>query len=249
MEYYGSQQSATGFQIQKLNSENYHEWRQNIKYLLMDRAFYGFIDGSEIDPGDSDAKKLQEYKVRRNKAMATICLTVEPAQRKIITEEMGPKEAWEALKMCYEPRSRARVAALRRIFYNMKMEEGEQMSLYLAKLRQAATELRDAGLPVEDSEVAYQMLDNLPKAYEGVIQFLYQLDDKHFTSQKVSEALLSEAHRIQHCKNNQVEEKEYSAAFAVPSDMKSTRSPNKNKFGHNKGGSKPKPDWNNNNEK
>jgi|SRR5215469_16573256 len=97
---------------------------------------------------------------------------------------------------------------------SLKIQDGEAMNIFLARVRKAARDLKNAGRPINDDEVAYQMLTDLPANYDGIVQSLYQLSDAEFTSKKVEEALVAESHRISHLSADNASN-QYLSAFAA----------------------------------
>src|SRR5215469_10154719 len=54
---------------------------------------------------------------------------------------------------------------------SLKIQDGEAMNIFLARVRKAARDLKNAGRPINNDEVAYQMLTDLPANYDGIVHF------------------------------------------------------------------------------
>lgn len=200
------------FSFPKLNGENWRQWRYNMEMLLCHEGLYGFIDGTEVSPikvtktdgtpGDESAssKDIVNFNRRKQKAVSTIAMSIEPEQQNLIMGIHDPKEMWDMLKAAFEPASRARIAHLRAEFMKIKFEDSESMAVFLGRLKQARDRLDAVGKKIDDDELAYQMLMNLPPKYGNVAQQLYMLKDEEFTSTKVKERLLSEYDRLKYQK-------------------------------------------------
>lgn len=183
------------YKVPLLKSSNYQIWKRNARAMLMDRGLYGYITGTEVNPGEA-GKEFRHYIRGKEKALATIYLLLEEEQQMLVGDTEDPKDAWAMLKEAYEPSSRARIASLRLHFINLRMQDGESMSIFLGRLAQPVQDLRNAGKDVSSDEVAYQMLARLPEEFDGVVRQLYQYKDSEFTPDNVRAALLAEYGRI-----------------------------------------------------
>ena len=46
-------------EIERLVGKNYQSWKYNIKFVLMERGLWGFVEGTETAPGASAAATVQ----------------------------------------------------------------------------------------------------------------------------------------------------------------------------------------------
>ncbi|XP_054721312.1 arylsulfatase I-like [Uloborus diversus] len=189
------------FKFQKLNRDNYKSWKFNVKMLLTNYDVFSVVDGTETLAKGADEKETKSWKRRDSKAMSTICLLVDEELKNLVINSTSAKEAWDSLCKVFEPTTRARIAALRSEFTKLNLKEDENISVFIGRIFRAAKDLESAGRKVEDDEIAYQMLCNLPPKYDNVVIQLYQLSDESFTSENVRKALISEFDRLQHREN------------------------------------------------
>lgn len=185
------------FSFPKLNNENYKEWKYSIDLYLISQDLQNYTSDKIIDEEKSPSKTpdAEKEKLKEGKALAIICLSIREDLKSIVYEAHTPSEAWKLLKTVFEPVSRARVARLRRNFMNTRYTPDEPMSSYLNRITLAAKELEQAGKKVEDDEVAFQILENLPDSYESLVAQLYRLTDAEFTVKGIRSHLLAEYDR------------------------------------------------------
>ena len=62
--------------ITPLTERNYATWKVQIKMSLVKDDLWGFVDGTETAP--TDAAALAKFNTRKNKALASIVLTIDP---------------------------------------------------------------------------------------------------------------------------------------------------------------------------
>ncbi|GBL72856.1 Retrovirus-related Pol polyprotein from transposon RE1 [Araneus ventricosus] len=213
---------AESCNFEKLNNNNYKQWKFNIKMQLLNLGLIEFVDKQEpvLDAEATKADK-QNFELRKAKALSTICLSIDENLKSIVYNIDSPVAALQEIENVFEPRSRARIRALRTKFLNILFLPSDTISSYIGKISQAAKDLENAGKVIPDDEIAYQMLANLPRSYDNIVMQLYQLDDKNFTSLNVQKSLLAEYDRVIVCEKSEARPKE-PAVFSIESDKLSS---------------------------
>ncbi|GBO43121.1 hypothetical protein AVEN_10871-1, partial [Araneus ventricosus] len=118
-------------------------------------------------------KEYIEFQVRKNKAYATIYLSIEKEYRILISEVDDSTQTWKILQKHFRPDSCARVIYLTDEFFSCKILEGEDIGLYAARLKKIIIDL-DAGKPIADWYQAFQLIRYLPTDYQGMVQIIYR---------------------------------------------------------------------------
>ncbi|GFR20175.1 f-box only protein 38 [Trichonephila clavata] len=97
--------------IQLLNKSNWNSWKENMKFLLIERGCWSFIEGMEPPLDETTATRCDksEYKQRQDRALATLYYGIEEQYRTLISSTTNPSKAWIILKEQLEPVSRASV--------------------------------------------------------------------------------------------------------------------------------------------
>lgn len=149
------------FDIPKLTNDNYAEWSDLMKSLLVLKELWSAVSGEgDVKPGAED------------KALALLMLNVSTSHRVSIRTAKTAKEAWEKLENVYKKKSVARELELRRQLTLLRKEPTEELATYVSR----ATELRDqllmAGHSIPDREVVICLLNGLPEEFNTTIEFL-----------------------------------------------------------------------------
>lgn len=180
--------------IEKLNSGNYRSWKYNIKMALMQRELWDHVTGDALAAVD-DNEDIDRYNKRKEKALATIALSVDKEQQEHILDCVTAKEAWETLKKIFEPQSRPRILQLKKEMVSIQLKQDETMTTYLARIKACNDSLKEAGYENKDEDLAYAMLAGLPESYDGIMMSLANLNDAKFTSTEIRAILVSEYDR------------------------------------------------------
>ncbi|GBN17797.1 Retrovirus-related Pol polyprotein from transposon TNT 1-94 [Araneus ventricosus] len=210
---------AESCNFEKMNNNNYKQWKFNIKMQLLNLGLIEFVNKQEpvLDAEATKADK-QNFELRKAKALSTICLSIDENLKSIVYNIDSPVAASQEIENVFEPRSRARIGTLRTKFLNILFLPSDTMSSYIGKISQAAKDLENAGKVIPDDEIAYQMLAKLPRSYDNLVMQLYQLDDVNFTSLNIQKSLLAEYDRVTVREKSEARPKE-PAVFSIESDV------------------------------
>lgn len=189
--------------IEKLSSGNYGTWSEDAKVLLIDRNCWEIVTAEESQPAaDASPKEIRDYKIRKGRAFSTIYLSIEAEYRPLISGCIDAKAAWDKLRTHFRPNTRARVIALTDEFFSCRMEEGEEVGLFAARLRKIISQLQAAEHPIAEWYRSFQLIRYLPPEFQGIVQSIYRWKDKDFTFDKVLEELLEEESRLKQCRGD-----------------------------------------------
>ncbi|UYV63078.1 hypothetical protein LAZ67_2003065 [Cordylochernes scorpioides] len=142
--------------------------------LLIERGLWECVINGETIDADEDQRKYEKTKIKQEKALATIALSISTEQQIHVIDCKIASEAWTTLEQIFEPKSRARILQLKKQFVNIKFIEEENMINYLSRLKTCT---------------------GLPDSYDGIIMNFGNKTDDEFTSSKVRQVLLTEHER------------------------------------------------------
>ena len=165
--------SSTDVRIERLNGRNFQSWKFQMKLVLMEKNLYGFVDGSEVRPGEEGEESVRrKYKTRSEKAYSLIAQSVETSLQIHVSSTTDPKEAWEILQGQFSFVSVAQIVRVTRKFYTANMQEGDDMMAHVTKMTALAQELRELGEVISTQKFATVVLGSLPPSYETYITSL-----------------------------------------------------------------------------
>ena len=163
--------------IVPLNEKNYPTWKVQMKMYLMREDLFRLVDGSEIPPSSSDAGALRKYNSRRDKALATIVLAVDPKLLYLIGDPTDPVDVWKKLQDTFQKKTWANKLRLKRKLYNMKLKEGDSLQLHLKSFIELFEELAVIGDAIEEEDRVINLLASLPDSYSTLVTALEALDE------------------------------------------------------------------------
>ncbi|CAG9104628.1 unnamed protein product [Plutella xylostella] len=178
--------SGISVNFEKLNGiANYGNWKFLMRMYLIHEDLWDCIE--ESSPG---APKVTDDR-KQQKALAKICLMVQPSSFSHVRNAKTGYEAWTNLKTAYEDRGLCRRLGLLRTLFGLKLELFSDMEAYLTKITDLDQQLRDINAPLDDDFLSVIILSGLPADYDPLIMTLENSNIK-LCSENVKSKLLQE---------------------------------------------------------
>ena len=156
--------TANSSGIVLLNGSNYSTWKVQCKMVLLKQQLWGIVSGMQTAPEGAD--ELDEFKVKRDKALATLVLAVEPSLLYLLGEPKDPKTVWDILQGQFQKKTWANKLCLRRKLYRLKLGEGESVHEHIKELTETFNDLSLLGDKITDEDSVVHLLASLPDCTE-----------------------------------------------------------------------------------
>ena len=92
--------------VAALNGSNYPTWKVQCKMALMKDDLWDIVDGvEEVPDPETEPAKYAKFKVRENKALAIIVLSVDLSQMYLLGDPQDPAEVWKKLEEQFQRKS------------------------------------------------------------------------------------------------------------------------------------------------
>lgn len=147
-----------------------------------------------VNEVDKKNKPECEDKKKQEKALARICLSVQPSVYSVVRNCNTAFDAWKNIQNSFEDKGLCRRLGLLRMLFSLKLEQFESMEVYVTKILDTAQQLQDINASLEDEFVAIIMLSGLPKQFDPLIMTL-EHSSLSLSSELVKTKLLQEAQR------------------------------------------------------
>ena len=83
--------------IVALNGNNYATWKIQCRMALIREGVWGIVSETEAAPDGGNAERLAKYNSRRDQALATIVLAVDPSLLYLLGDTEDPAAVWKKL--------------------------------------------------------------------------------------------------------------------------------------------------------
>ena len=140
--------------------ENYSCWAFAMKMVLIREGSWAAIST------ENPSQELSE------RALATICLSIDPTNYSLVQNAQTARQAWDSLKAAFQENAIYRESGLLRDLTGVKLVECESVEAYVNLLMSTKHKLSEIGFDVNDRWMANILLMGLPKQYEPMVMGL-----------------------------------------------------------------------------
>ncbi|GFT06529.1 retrovirus-related Pol polyprotein from transposon TNT 1-94 [Trichonephila clavipes] len=186
-------------QVSVLTPNNWNTWKHDMQVLLMHYGSLQFITQTKPEQPDEEAtyKEKLDLQLRKDRCYTLIYTNISSDLKNLITETTDGVAAWKILKDHFEPVTRARVIQLLDQFFGTKYQPGEDVGIFISRVKTAATRLQEAGHKLDDLYIGFQLIRWLPQEFQSTVQQIYRWKEEDFRVVKIEAELILEANRLQ----------------------------------------------------
>ncbi|GFW93481.1 retrovirus-related Pol polyprotein from transposon TNT 1-94 [Trichonephila clavipes] len=186
-------------QISVLTPNNWNTWKHDMQVLLMHYGCWQFIIQTKPEQPDEEAtyKEKLDLQLRKDRCYTLIYTNISSDLKNLITETTDGVAAWKILKDHFEPVTKARVIQLLNQFFGTKYQPGEDVGIFISRVKKAATRLQEAGHKLDDLYIGFQLIRWLPQEFQSTVQQIYRWKEEDFRVVKIEAELILEANRLQ----------------------------------------------------
>ncbi|GFQ69809.1 f-box only protein 38 [Trichonephila clavata] len=134
-----------------LNKLNWNSWKDNMKFLLMERGCWSFIEGMEppLDETTATRHDKSEYKQQQDTALVTIYYGIDEQYKPLISSTTSKSKVWIILKEQFEPVSKASVIQILDELFSIKFNpDTKSIAVFIARIRKMVERLKNVGHPL-----------------------------------------------------------------------------------------------------
>lgn len=146
--------------ITKLNGTNYQGWKFQVTRVLASRRVIDVVT-KEVDV------ELEENKYKDIDAQEILSGSIDIKLISKLGNCTTAYSIWKRLSNMYEMRGECNLSALYNNFSRMTMGQNEEMTTYIGRMEEAATQLRDLGETISDKMTVALLIGGLSSKYNG----------------------------------------------------------------------------------
>jgi hypothetical protein len=185
--------------MEKFDGGNFHLWKFKMRMMLSKHGLWKFVYESATLPSEEVARA--DYNEKETKAFALLCEHLMDAQLAHIQYCDNVKSAWEAL--CGVHEAKGNKLFLRRRFFTIKMQEGDDMLVHINTVKALADQLRSIEVNITDEDVYMVLLMSLPPSFDNLVTSLESMSTKDVDLQFIVARLLHEVSKTKECESSE----------------------------------------------
>ena len=147
--------------VVQLNGSNFPTWKIQIRMVLMKQGVWKIVDGTEVAPDRNNIAAVSKYNDRRDKALSSLVLSVEPSLLYLLGDPQDPVIVWKKLCDQFQKKTWSNKLILRRKLLSLKPKENESIQGYIKEMVETFDALSVIGEAVEEEERVEHILASL----------------------------------------------------------------------------------------
>ena len=161
----------------------------------MKDGLWNIVNGTETAPSASDADRRAKFATRRDRALATIVLSVKPSLLYLIGDPEDPIAVWRKLANQFERKTWANKLDLRRRLHSLRLKDGDSVQEHIKAMTEIFEALSVVADPVPEEDRVVHLLASLPDSYNVLVTALEASEDVP-KMEVVTERLLHEERKL-----------------------------------------------------
>ena len=186
---------AMDSRVDKLNGTNYHNWKFNVRMLLIGKDLWEIVEGTESIGVGANEAEVKKFRRRENLALSIICLSVSINLQIYVRNAKTPKEAWKCLADHFEEKSLSKKIMYRRKLYSCRLEKGVTMEEHVNNLTTISEHLDALDDAVSEKDLVMILISSLSEDYNNLITALESVKESELTWTYVRERVIAEYDR------------------------------------------------------
>lgn len=176
---------------------NYATWKVQARMTLLKDGLWQIVDGTETEPTDGDATPaaVAKFAGRRDKALATLVLSVDTSLLYLIANLDHPNSVWTKLSDQFCKKTWANKLELRRKLHSLRLKEGDSVQVHMKRMTEVFGQLAEIDSPLTEEDKVVYLLASLPDSF-GVLVTALEASSEVPKMDMVSERLLHEERKV-----------------------------------------------------
>ncbi len=130
------------------------------------------VTGEEIAPTRGGESELAKFASRKDRALASIVLAVDPSLLYLVGNPENPVEIWRKLADQFEKKTWATRLDLQRKLHSLRLRDGRSAQEHIKSMIELFDSLSVAGETVKDEDRVVYLLASLPDSYSVLVTAL-----------------------------------------------------------------------------
>lgn len=187
--------SATTVGIVKLEgAKNWNVWKFQVGVLLRGLGVFEIAEATRVKP--EEEIDLRAWLKKDSKAPSLIVTRLSESIMLHVLTCTSAAEMWRKLHSVYEQKSNTSIHMVQQQFFQLKYTQGIEMSLFISKVQEFQSKLKQLGEEISDKFVMTKILMSLPEGYDHFVSAWESTSDERQTLDNLIARLLVEEERL-----------------------------------------------------
>ncbi len=142
----------------------------------MKESLWRIVTGEETEPTGDDSARAK-FATKRNRALATVVLSVDTSLLYLIGDPVDPVVVWKKLADQFEKKTWATRLDLRRKLHSLLLKDGGSAQGHIKSMTEIFDSLSVAGETISEEDRVVYLLASLPQSYNVLVTALEANED------------------------------------------------------------------------
>lgn len=186
---------VNAFNVEPLNSDNYHTWKFRMVTLLTEKGVDEFIKVKfeTVNYPDEEQKKKATAKDNLCKNLLVQC--IDDSQIDIIRDKKTSYDMWKCFEELYEQKGLTGQLFLKRKLMQLKLSEGEDLDKFLLQFDNTVYQLKATGAEIKEKDLVCNLLMALPESFETLVTIIENMPSDKINLDLVKSKLRAEVEK------------------------------------------------------
>lgn len=181
-----SESSEKQFVVAKLNGNDLAVWKVQMQSFLAAKDLDSVLTGVKTEANRAT------FEAADRKAKSYLLMSLDNQHVKLVLSCTSAKEIWARLSDIHEQKSSANKILLQTQFFDARMNQGEKVSDYIARVEFLASQLNDLGEPVANSTLVGKIVSGLTESYSSFMSSWLSMRPEEMTLTNLLPRLMAE---------------------------------------------------------
>ena len=156
--------------LDKFDGQGFHTWQVKLKGYLMKKNLWSVVKPMAQGENPTTRAAQAQFTQRDKQALGVIITGLDDSHVHYIDDAATAHDAWETLEKMFGAKAKHSKISLKMQMYGLKLEDNEDLSSLINRLKSINTQLVYVGAPLEEEEdrVAI-LLKALPIEYDQIV--------------------------------------------------------------------------------
>lgn len=183
------------FNIELLNSNNYHTWKFRLNILFEEKDVLECIKNEFNENNYNTETEKKAARIKDNKCKSYIVQCLEDNQIDLVRDKSTAYSMWKSLEERYEKRGIPGQMILRKRLMNMKLQKESDLEMFLLEFEEIIRQLKVTGAELKEEDLICTLLLAMPPSFETVITILENMKNDELTLEVAKNKLRGEIER------------------------------------------------------
>ena len=168
--------------VDRYDGTNFLLWKMHMRFIFQSREMFSIVNGTLTKDSLTDPAEQLQWEKKDKQAIVAILGTLDSFHKQEVITCSTSHEMWTQLQAYHDQHSDQCIIALQAKYYNLKLNEGESIAVFISTLQQLAKQLTELGQTVTEQQLISKIICGLPSSFDPL---LLAWDNVPLTSQSL----------------------------------------------------------------